>query len=60
MILLSIMPRLPPDVWFIVAAWGVILGGLALYAAALLRRIAARRALAGTRPMDDEPPGGRE
>ena len=40
------MIQLPNDVWFIVAGYGVILGGLALYAAALLRRLAAaRRAL---------------
>lgn len=34
------------DAWFIVAGYGVILGGLALYAGTLLRRLAtARRAL---------------
>jgi hypothetical protein len=34
------------DAWFIVAGYGVILGGLALYAGMLLRRLAtARRAL---------------
>jgi hypothetical protein len=31
------------DVGFIVAGYGVILGGLALYAATLLRRLAAAR-----------------
>lgn len=31
------------DVWFIVAGWGVILGGLALYAGILVRRLAAAR-----------------
>ncbi|HEX2140989.1 MAG TPA: hypothetical protein VHK28_01770 [Candidatus Limnocylindria bacterium] len=34
---------LPQDIWFIVAGWGVILGGLGLYAATLLRRLAAAR-----------------
>jgi hypothetical protein len=38
------------DVGFIVAGYGVILGGLALYAATLLRRLAAARRAAG----DDE------
>ena len=32
------------DLGFIVAGWGVILGGLALYAVLLLRRLAAARA----------------
>ena len=31
------------DVGFVVAGYGVILGGLALYAATLLRRLAAAR-----------------
>jgi hypothetical protein len=31
------------DAWFIVAGYGAILGGLALYAATLLRRLAAAR-----------------
>jgi hypothetical protein len=31
------------DVWFIVAAYGAILGGLAIYAATLLRRLGAAR-----------------
>ena len=31
------------DVGFVVAGWGVILGGLALYAVTLLRRLAAAR-----------------
>jgi hypothetical protein len=40
------MIDLPNDAWFIVAGYGVILGGLALYAGTLLRRLAAaRRAL---------------
>jgi hypothetical protein len=34
---------LPQDVWFIVAGWGVILGGMALYAATLLRRLRGAR-----------------
>jgi hypothetical protein len=38
--------QVPNDVWFIVAGWGVILGGLALYAATLSRRLAAARARA--------------
>ncbi|HYN64733.1 MAG TPA: hypothetical protein VES36_09030 [Candidatus Limnocylindrales bacterium] len=33
------------DLAFIVAGWGVILGGLAAYAALLLRRLAVARAL---------------
>ena len=37
------MIQLPNDVWFIVAGWGVILGGLALYAISLLRRLDAVR-----------------
>ena len=41
------------DVGFIVAAYGVILGGLALYAATLLRRLAAARHVAGSPPADD-------
>ena len=32
------------DLAFIVAGWGVILGGLAAYAALLLRRLAVARA----------------
>ena len=32
------------DLGFIIAAYGVILGGLALYAGLLLRRLAAARA----------------
>jgi hypothetical protein len=32
------------DLAFIVAGWGVILGGLVVYAALLLRRLAAARA----------------
>jgi hypothetical protein len=31
------------DVWFVVAGWGVIVGGLALYAGLLLRRLGAAR-----------------
>lgn len=31
------------DVWFVVAGWGVILGGMALYAGLLIRRLAAAR-----------------
>jgi hypothetical protein len=53
------MIQLSPDIWFIVAGWGVILGGLALYAVALLRRLAAaRRAAAGTPTTEDETPHG--
>jgi hypothetical protein len=32
------------DLAFIVAGWGVILGGLAIYAGVLIRRLAAARA----------------
>lgn len=35
------------DAWFVVAGYGVILGGLALYAATLLRRLAAARRASG-------------
>ena len=40
------------DLGFIIAAYGVILGGLAIYAGLLLRRLAAARAVARTRPGD--------
>ncbi|HEY7462911.1 MAG TPA: hypothetical protein VH987_00550 [Candidatus Limnocylindria bacterium] len=33
-----------PDLGFIIAGWGVILGGVALYAGLLLRRLSAARA----------------
>lgn len=40
---------------FVVAGWGVILGGLALYATTLLRRLAAaRRAADGDVPPDED------
>ena len=53
------MIELPNDIWFIVAGWGVILGGLALYAITLLRRLAAaQRAAADARSTEDEPLGG--
>jgi hypothetical protein len=48
------------DVWFIVAGWGVILGGLALYGLALLRRLHSARARAESPTADDHAPGGRE
>ncbi|HET7520672.1 MAG TPA: hypothetical protein VFK61_03930 [Candidatus Limnocylindria bacterium] len=32
-----------PDLAFIIAGWGVILGGMALYAIVLLRRLRAAR-----------------
>jgi hypothetical protein len=43
---------------FIIAGWGVILGGLALYAALLLRRLAAAReaSLDIRRQADSVPP----
>jgi hypothetical protein len=53
------------DVWFVVAGWGLILGGLAVYAATLPRRLAAaRRALreapaAEATLREDETLGGR-
>jgi hypothetical protein len=31
------------DVWFVVAAWGVIVGGLTVYALTLLRRLRSAR-----------------
>ena len=40
--------HLPPDVWFVVAAYGVIFGGLALYAVSLWRRLSSVR-----RPDDE-------
>jgi hypothetical protein len=44
------------DVGFVVAGYGVILGGLALYAGTLLRRLAAARRELGrdTDPVDEE------
>ncbi len=49
------------DVWFVVSGWGVILGGLALYAATLLRRLAAAsQAAIDARSTDDTAPGGGE
>jgi hypothetical protein len=49
------------DAWFVVAGWGVILGGLGLYAATLLRRLAAaRRAVDAARGGDREASGGTE
>ena len=55
------MIQLPHDIWFIVAGWGVILGGLALYAITLLRRLAtAKRAAEEARPTEDEAFGGGE
>jgi hypothetical protein len=45
------------DVGFVVAGWGVVLGGLALYAATLVRRLdAARRASLAIRRQADPPP----
>jgi hypothetical protein len=35
------MFQLPPDVWFVVAAYGVIIGGLGLYTVTLWRRLRA-------------------
>lgn len=45
------------DAPFVVAGWGVILGGLALYAATLLRRLAAARRAAGETARPDEDRG---
>lgn len=42
------------DLGFIVAGWGVIVGGLALYAVTLLRRLAAARSATS---RDDEDRG---
>ncbi len=42
---------------FVVAGWGVILGGLALYAATLLRRLAAARRQAADDAQPDEDRG---
>lgn len=41
------------DAPFVIAGWGVILGGLALYAASLVRRLAAARRAAGDAPPDE-------
>jgi hypothetical protein len=42
---------------FVIAGWGVVLGGLAVYAATLLRRLdAARRASLEIRRQADAPP----
>ena len=42
---------------FVVAGWGIILGGLALYAVTLLRRLAAARRAAGDEPAPHEDRG---
>lgn len=42
------------DATFVIAGWGVILGGLALYAVTLLRRLAAARRAAGEAPFDED------
>lgn len=42
------------DAPFVIAGWGVILGGLALYAATLLRRLAAARRAAGVATPDED------
>ena len=53
------MIQFPQDIWFIVAGWGVILGGLALYAITLLRRLAAaKRAAEDARATADQALGG--
>ena len=44
------------DLWFVVAGYGVILGGLALYAVTLSRRL--RRAEAEASQPPDEPRPG--
>jgi hypothetical protein len=46
------------DVWFVVAGWGVIVGGIALYAATLLRRLrsAEERSLRVRREAESAPP----
>jgi hypothetical protein len=46
------------DLWFVVAGWGVISGGLALYAFTLLRRLQFARAasLRIRREADAAPP----
>ena len=54
------MIQLPNDFWFIVAGWGVILGGLALYAVTLLRRLASAQARAESPTADDHTTGARE
>jgi hypothetical protein len=46
------------DAGFILAGYGVILGGLTLYAVTLLRRLAAARRAAGPLPPDDLEGGG--
>lgn len=51
------------DLWFVVAGWGVILGGLALYAVTLVRRLNGARhtSLRIRREAESAPPpGGRE
>ncbi len=45
------------DVWFVVAGWGVIIGGAGLYAYTLLRRLeAARERSLRVRRAGDEAP----
>lgn len=48
------------DVWFVVAAWAVILGGLTLYAVMLLRRLRSAREATQRirRAVDDAQPHG--
>ncbi|HET6820400.1 MAG TPA: hypothetical protein VFH98_07595 [Candidatus Limnocylindria bacterium] len=45
------------DLGFIIAGYGVILGGVTLYAALLLRRLAAARRASLQVRRDAEPPG---
>jgi hypothetical protein len=53
-----------PDLGFIIAGWGVILGGLAVYSGLLLRRLGAarkasleiRRAAEGAEPSPADRP----
>ena len=43
------------DLWFVVAGYGVILGGLALYAVTLSRRLRRAEADADANQPPDEP-----
>jgi hypothetical protein len=48
------------DVGFVIAGYGVILGGLGAYAALLLRRLAAARRSMPPGGAEATPPGGHE
>lgn len=46
------------DLGFVIAGWGVILGGLALYAVSLVRRLQSARRAAALPPGEETIPPG--